>query len=133
MCYPTIERAATLKLPVLVHTGWGEHAEIRFVEKLAKDFKDLHVVIAHMIEHKDIFSMIPKHNNVSLETSYSSHPRRIAQAVNSLGADRVVFGSDFPCSDPGFELLRVLKAPITDSQKEKILFKNAEKLLATAI
>jgi predicted TIM-barrel fold metal-dependent hydrolase len=45
----------------------------------------------------------------------------------------VVFGSDFPCSDPGFELLKVLKAPITDLQKEKILFKNAEKLLATAI
>lgn len=129
LCYPTIEVAHALGLPVLIHTGWGEYGEIRFVTKLAEDFRDLKIVIAHLIEYKDIFTMVPSHDNVSVETSYSSHPRRISQAVDALGSDRVIFGSDFPCSDPGFELFKVKAAPLPDSVKEKILYGNALRLL----
>jgi hypothetical protein len=129
LCYPTIEVAKQHGLPVLIHTGWGEYGEIRFIAKLAQDFKDLNIIIAHLIEHKDIFALIPPYGNVSVETSYSSHPRRISQAVNALGRERVLFGSDFPCSDPGFELYKIRRAPISDPNKENILYRNALRLL----
>lgn len=129
LCYPTIEIAKKHNLPVLVHTGWGEYGEIRFIKKLAEDFKDLDIVIGHLIEFKDIFEIIPQYDNVSVETSYSTHPRRISQAVNVLGSERVIFGSDFPCGDPSFELYKIKIAHISDSDKENILYKNALKLL----
>lgn len=129
LCYPTIEVAKKHNLPVLIHTGWGEYGEIRFIAKLAEDFKDLNIVIGHLIEFKDIFTIIPKYENVSVETSYSTHPRRISQALNTLGSDRIIFGSDFPCSDPSFELYKIQTAPIPDSDKENILCKNASRLL----
>ncbi len=129
LCYPTMDVAQAHHLPVLVHSGWGEYGEIRFIAKLAKDFKDLQIIIGHMIEFKDIFSLVPPLANVSVETSYSSHPRRIAQAVAALSADRVIFGSDFPCGDQGFELFKILHTSIPDGDKEKILYKNAQRIL----
>lgn len=129
MTYPTMEAAQELNIPVLIHTGWGEYGEIRFIKKLAEDFQDLKIVIGHMIEYQDIFTIVPTLENVSVETSYSSHPRRITQAVKALGADRVIFGSDMPLGVAGFELLKVTMAPISDESKEKILFQNASRLL----
>lgn len=129
MCHPTYEIALQHQIPLIIHTGWGEFGEIKFVVDMAKQFKELRIVIAHMIEYKDIFNLAPPYSNVSVETSYSSHPRRIAEAVNLLGADRIVFGSDFPCSEPAFELYKVVNAPLSDGDKEKILYKNAERLL----
>ena len=73
--------------------------------------------------------MIPPHENVSVETSYATHPRRIFEAVNALGSDRIIFGSDFPCAPQGFELYKIQNATITDSDRENILYKNASRLL----
>lgn len=129
MCYPMIEAAQSLHIPVLIHTGWGEYGEVRFIQKLAKDFPNLSIVIGHLLEYQDIFTIVPPLKNVSVETSYSTHPRRIAQAVDILGADRVIFGSDIPCSTPGFELYKVTHAPISDADKAKILHENAARLL----
>lgn len=129
LSYPTFEVADYLKIPVLIHTGWGEYGEIRFLKKLAEDFRDLKIVVGHLIEFKDVFTILPTFENVFVETSYSTHPRRIAQAVNIMGADRVVFGSDMPLTTPGFELYKVGHAPVSDLDKEKILFKNAQRLL----
>lgn len=129
LSYPTIEEARSLDIPVLIHTGWGEYGEVRFIKKLAEDFKNLKIVIGHTIEYQDIFTIIPPLKNVAVETSYSSHPRRIAQAVNILGSDRVVFGSDMPLGVSGFELVKIQMSPISDSDKEKILSLNARRLL----
>jgi uncharacterized protein len=129
MCYPTIEEANHLNIPVLIHTGWGEYGEIRFIKKLAQDFPHLSIVIAHLIEYQDIFTMIPPFVNVFVETSYSTHPKRIVQAVNLLGSERVIFGSDMPLTTPGFELYKVMQAQVSDLEKDNILFKNASRLI----
>jgi predicted TIM-barrel fold metal-dependent hydrolase len=53
---------------------------------------------------------------------------RVLEAViGALGAERVLFASDWPhfdADDPG----RVLKAPLPDSWKRRILFENTERL-----
>lgn len=128
--YPTFEVASAHSLPIIIHSGWGEFGEIRFIAQLAKAFPNLKIIIGHLIEYKDIFELIPPLENVSVETSFSSHPRRIAQAVNILGADRILFGSDFPYSDQGLELYKIFTSSITDAEKEKILGKNASRLMS---
>jgi len=129
MCFPTLEVAQAHDLPVIIHSGWGEYGEIRFIAQLAEQFKQLKIVVGHMKEYQDIFALLPKHENVAVETSYATHPRRIAQAVTSLGSERVLFGSDFPCGQQDFELYKVVHALLNDDDREKVLYKNAQRFL----
>ena len=49
--------------------------------------------------------------------------------INGYGADRVLFGSDFPLWDPIKEAEYLLNLDIPYDQKEKIAYKNAINLL----
>ena len=129
MCSPSFEVAQAHDLPVIIHSGWGEYGEIRFIAQLAEQYKQLKIIVGHMKEYQDIFALLPRYDNVAVETSYATHPRRIAQAVNALGSERVLFGSDFPCGQQDFELYKVLHAPLAESEKENVLYKNAERML----
>ena len=49
--------------------------------------------------------------------------------LNKHGADRILFGTDSPWSDVGDELNALLDLDISQEAKDKILYKNALKLL----
>jgi len=50
-------------------------------------------------------------------------------AVKTIGADRVLFGSDFSINCPATVLARIQNAFLTEEQKRKILASNLEALL----
>jgi predicted TIM-barrel fold metal-dependent hydrolase len=50
-------------------------------------------------------------------------------AVQKIGADRVLFGSDFTINDPGSVIARVQSAYLDDREREQILHLNVERLL----
>lgn len=52
-----------------------------------------------------------------------------AEVISAFGEDNVLFGTDSPWSDQKAEVETVLSLPVADGAKEKILYKNAEKLL----
>ncbi|MFX1422762.1 MAG: amidohydrolase family protein, partial [Promethearchaeota archaeon] len=66
-----------------------------------------------------------------LECSYIPHPRRLADAVEMLGPERILFGSDYPwgAQNIAWEKTKVTSAPISLSEKKQILSENARKLL----
>ncbi len=49
--------------------------------------------------------------------------------INTYGADRLLFGSDFPLWDPEKEVKRFMELKLTDVEREKIAYKNAERVL----
>ena len=49
--------------------------------------------------------------------------------ISAFGDDKVLFGTDSPWSDQKTAIDNILKLPIADDVKEKILYKNAEELL----
>ena len=53
----------------------------------------------------------------------------IYRYIHGYGADRILFGSDFPLWSPKDEFEALLKLKITDEEKEKIAYKNAERVL----
>ena len=53
----------------------------------------------------------------------------IEYAVRRLGAERVVFGSDWPCRDYGVQLGRILGADLTGEERYLILRGNAVRVL----
>ena len=65
-----------------------------------------------------------------LSYGYAAMPKSTAQAIlDSHGADRLLFGSDTPWHRPEWELKLLDTLALTGEEREKILWKNAAKLL----
>ena len=60
---------------------------------------------------------------------YALTPDETRALVRNYGAERVLFGSDYPMWSPGSELERLRAAGLKDSEMELILYKNAQRLL----
>ncbi len=52
--------------------------------------------------------------------------RHMRELIRMWGADRVMFGSDYPMWDPTHELGEMLGCELTDDELERVLWKNAE-------
>ena len=50
-------------------------------------------------------------------------------AIQTIGPDRVLFGSDFSINDPSAVISRIEHSFLTEEQKEKLLWGNLEALL----
>jgi predicted TIM-barrel fold metal-dependent hydrolase len=126
--HPLVEISIRLKLPVMIHTGWGMLGSVNFVELLAEQFPEARLIMAHMID-PDCLNVARRSKNVSLETSYAQHPRRITQAAHAIGPGRLIYGSDYPLGGGmKFELSKNMLADITDKERRMILSENIQKL-----
>lgn len=68
--------------------------------------------------------------NVYLDVAYQSDPTMTETLVRELGSRRVVFGTDQPFYDPAEVLRSVEEAEIEGEEKDDVLYRNVEKLLA---
>ncbi len=77
---------------------------------------------------------IQKHENVSIDTSGGQPFSGLVEyAVNKLGSERVLFGSDYPIRDFASQLGRIEGAKLTDQERSRILSKNAARMLKIPI
>lgn len=51
-----------------------------------------------------------------------------AAAFRKVGADRVMFGSDYPWFDPALDAARIARLPLSDSEKRAVLHENAARV-----
>jgi predicted TIM-barrel fold metal-dependent hydrolase len=51
------------------------------------------------------------------------------EMIRTVGADRVMFGSDYPWIDPAGDVERIRSLPLTDEEKRMILGENAARVL----
>ena len=71
-------------------------------------------------------------DNVYLDVSVIAgyvDPEQVYRIIKMQGADKVLFGSDCPWSDPSTEIALVDGLPLSEEEKELIFYKNAERLL----
>lgn len=126
------------RVPLVLHTGdyrYGYSRPERLV-KVLKAFPDLVVDAAHLGGWSisdaafDIYQkeLLP-HDNLYVDASSSFAfvgCRHMRELVHLWGADRVMFGSDYPMWDPNAELENMLNSGLTDDELEKVLWRNAE-------
>ena len=70
--------------------------------------------------------------NVYIDTSSSLFvltPEYAAELIRRHGAERVLFGTDYPMWDPTEEIERFMRMPLTEEEREMIFAKNLERLL----
>ena len=81
--------------------------------------------------HEEVLEKLcgkPVYFDISFILSYIQ-PELLLQIIRKHGADRILFATDFPWSDPAADLTTVQNLPLTDAEKEQILWKNAQTLL----
>jgi len=111
--------------PVFVNVANGE--AIAAAEQMAKEFPSIKFIIGQM-GGKDWKRMMAcgQTLNMIVETSGSFDAEKIEEAIENFGLHRVVFGSNFPYSDPDCMLALIENSDIPKTVMEKILSENAK-------
>ena len=105
------------------------------MDKMVTDHKNLKIVMAHPGEYNDYMRHLKRMDiseNYYLDLSGTGLFRHamLARGVAEHGAERFVFGSDFPTCNPAMFVGGVtLDDLISPEDKEKILYTNAKNLL----
>lgn len=124
------------RLPILIHTGdsryqWSKPARL---VKVLESFPKLDVIAAHFggwSEWDDAAkSLGGKRLWVDTSSSlYAMSPARARELIDIFGVENVLFGTDYPMWQPKPELEMLAKIDLTETEREMILHKNAERLL----
>jgi len=134
---PIMERAAQLKIPVL-HHSWYKGTEWAYNESSPVEIADLArrhpqttIIMAHLagVGWRGVLD-VKECPNVCIDTSGGQPEAGLVEyAVKELGAERVLFGSDWPLRDFAVQKARITGSAITPEQKELILGGNAARIL----
>ena len=129
--YEILELARYYDMVVSVHPDGAPE-----MKKLLDNVPHLKVVIAHIDAYglyEDEIAMMKAHEEVCCDLSAHGADREgmLRQTIDSVGAHRVLFGSDFPGCQPETFLAPVRCADITDAERQAILWDNAVRLLQT--
>jgi len=138
--YGFYELIASCGLFVMFHSGFdlaypgNTQADVERIKKIADWFKDLTIVCTHVGGWKqwDRISCLSNCANVYTETSLTLSEvsdEEFIKYISTFDEDRVLFGSDSPWTDQQEMLKRTAALKISDSRKEKMLYKNAATLL----
>ena len=76
-----------------------------------------------------MFNFLKDYKNTYVDTSWLQYYYMIRKAVDILGSERVLYGSDGILTDPRTEILKVKVQDFTPEQEENIFYNNIAKLL----
>lgn len=104
------------------------------IAKLAKSFPELPIIVGHAglaMEFAIDFGLsLKQFKNIYFETSCSI-PYALFSFVKTVGHKRLLFGSDAPVTNPiKLEIDKILCLPITNDQKQDILYNNTNSLIS---
>ena len=124
------------KLPIMVHCGDPryDYSHPRRLRRVLDNFPKLIAIGAHlggwMVFGEALELLKPKNCFVDICSSRMFVEKgKMEYYIKSYGAERVLFGSDFPIWDPKKEAEAFMKLDLTFSEKEKIAYKNALEIL----
>lgn len=134
--YPAYDIIRAEKLPVLFHMGDEkyDYSSARRLLNVLRDFPGLTVIGAHLGGYLkwDETEELLIGKDMYMDTSSTSaklSPERIKRIIRNHGADRILFGTDYPIVQLKEGVESFLSLGLTDEENEKILYKNAKELL----
>ena len=124
------------KLPILFHMGDHrfDYSHPQRLRRVLEQFPHLTVIAAHFGGYSmyDIAAKELSHCNCYFDVSSSlmfMEPGVAEKYIRHYGADRFVYGSDFPMWDPVKEMERFMQLKLSDNELEQIAHITAENLL----
>ncbi len=140
--YPIYETISSLGLIVVFHAGYDPlspdliHALPEASARVMSDFPRMKTVLAHlggMHRFNEVNEFLAgRFKELCFDTAFLSKHIFCDELVRTIklhGADRILFGSDFPWSESVDELNLIDSLPIGRMEKDMILGENARELL----
>ena len=127
-----IRTAAEWHAPTLFHCGDEDFTLPYQIAQAAELVPEATIILGHMggyFHVEDAILAAQQHPNLILETSAMPYPHMIKRAVETIGADRVLFASDGPGCDPTIEVEKVRAAGLAAADEEKLFSTNIERIL----
>ncbi len=127
---PILDKISEEHLPVMIHTGNYPMSVPIQVAFLAKTYPKVKFICAHMgIDNSAEAATAAKYaSNIFLETSGTSSAGEVEMVAKSVGAERILFGTDPPYGKFVAEFYKIVSLEISDQDKQKIFWDNAAKL-----
>lgn len=129
---PVYEFADERNLTVMNHS-WGSGENLRTI---ARKYKNMKLIQAHYAtawdgtKMPDIVKAVKEMDNAWLDTAGSgNYYGAFEKMVNYLGADKLIFGTDFPFLDAAWQIGNIFYSDITETEKKKIMYDNFNKLI----
>jgi len=127
-----IRTAGEHSAPVLFHCGDEPLSTPLVIAQAARRCPDVTFILGHMGGYAHVDEAIEVGEllaNVVLETSAFPYPGKVREAVERVGPDRVLFGSDGPACSPLLELEKVRLAGLSADSERRVLGDNVRELL----
>jgi len=138
-----IYEAAEGRLPILFHCGdsRSDRSSPERLLRVAERFPRLTIIGAHLAgwtmwdRSAELFGQFAKtdpRGGIYTDCSsslYAMSPQHAADLIRMFGADKVLWGTDYPMWNAKEELERFAKLPLTEHEKELVLSENALRLL----
>lgn len=156
--YPNDEKLGALyefcndiSFPIVFHCGrvsnarLNEFSDVDMILPVIEKYGNIPFVLTHMADGnvKDVLRVSQNYGNVFFDTSivitgYESirncnepswlDDDMVVEVINSIGSDRVIFGSDYPWGSPGPDIRRLVGLNLDKKQKKQIFGENALKI-----
>ena len=137
--FPFYEMLSSRNLPVTFHMGDAIPRKYRSnplrLLNILDNFPRLKVIAAHFggyMMWDEAVNQLAGCDGLKFDTSSSfvyMIPEKAKRAIEKLGAENVMFGTDYPSLDAEDELKRFFEIDLTDKEREKILWNNAAEFL----
>ena len=124
-------------LPILMHTGDSRY-DLSNPNRLAPIldiYTNLVVIGAHFGGYSvwdEASQKLHKYKNFYVDTSsslFAMSTEKAKEIILLYGIDKVMFGTDYPMWNPKEELDKFMKVPLTEKERQKILYDNAARLI----
>jgi len=140
-----------IAFPIVFHCGrvsnarLNNFADLDMILPVIEKYPDIPVILTHMADgnFEDVLRMAENYGNVYFDTSIviTGYPpimnvnqpswlddEIVVALINKVGAEKILFGSDYPCGSPGHDLKRIIGMKLSEKQKQMILGENSIKL-----
>jgi predicted TIM-barrel fold metal-dependent hydrolase len=119
------------QLPLFIHL-WSDGNALKLLN-LAKNYSGTDFILLHLVGLEAVAEQAKYIKNIHYEISPFSYIKesRLNYAINTLGPDRVMLGSDTPWDKGSLEnnIARINRLDINSAEKERILGDNIADIL----
>lgn len=136
--FPVYAACRDEDLPVCLHMGDSRpqypYSDARRLLRVMEKFPGLRVLGAHFGAYSvwEDARLLATHPDIFFDTSSALSfisPEYASELVHTLGADKCMFGTDYPIKIPKNELELFMKLDLNQSQRRAILYDNAARFL----
>jgi predicted TIM-barrel fold metal-dependent hydrolase len=134
---PVVEQAIAYRAPILVHAWRKTVGQLSYestaqdVARLGERYPEATIIMAHLGgQTESAVNAIAPYRNVRTDTSGSLiGGAEVAIAVERLGAERVIFGSDLHGGDLAVNVGKIIAAELPPAEQDLVLGGNMDAIL----